>query len=156
MDTPGRRYRCARCGKEVLICSACDHGNRYCADGCAKFARSHSKKQAAQRYQSSLKGRKKHAARQRGYMAKKNKMTHQGSPPCPPDDLLASVLTVPPEIAAHDTAHCHFCNRLLVKFVRNDYLRRRIRRPNPLFDRRKPHYDHYPGARGSSSTVLPC
>lgn len=156
MDTPGRRYRCARCGKEVLICSACDHGNRYCADGCAKIARSHSQKQAAQRYQASLKGRIKHAARQRCYMARKNKMTHQGSPPCTPDDLLASVPMVPVEIASHDTAHCHFCKRVLVKFVRNDYLRRRIRRPIPLFDRRKPHYDHYPGAGSSSFTVPPC
>lgn len=156
MDTPGRRYRCARCGKEVLICSACDHGNRYCADGCAKIARSHSQKQAAQRYQASLKGRIKHAARQRGYMTRKNKMTHQGSPPCTPDDLLASVPMVPVEIASHDTAHCHFCKRVLVKFVRNDYLRRRIRRPIPLFDRRKPHYDHYPGAGSSSFTVPPC
>jgi len=156
MDTPGRRYRCARCGKEVLICSACDHGNRYCGDDCAKLARKLSIKQAGQRYQSSLKGRIKHAARQRGHMDKKKKVTHQGSPPCPPDDLLASIPTVPPEIAAHDPSHCHFCNRLLVPFVRNDSLRRRIRRPLPLFDRRKPRYDHYPGARSPSSEIPPC
>ena len=156
MDTPGRRYRCARCGKEVLICSACDHGNRYCADGCAKLARKLCVKQAGQRYQSSPKGRIKHAARQSGYMTKKKKVTHQGSPLRPPDDLLLSIPTAAPEIAAHDPVHCHFCNRPLVEFVRNDYLRRRIRRPIPLFDRRKPHYDHYPGARSPSSTVPPC
>src|SRR5487761_2760952 len=110
MDTPGRRYRCARCGKEVLICSACDHGNRYCADECAKLARSQSTKQAGQRYQSSPKGRIKHAARQRGYLSKKKKVTHQGSPLRLADDLLRPIPTVTPEKTAHDPAHCHFCN----------------------------------------------
>ena len=156
MDTPGRRYRCVRCGKEVLICSACDHGNRYCAGDCAKLARSHSTKQAGRRYQTSPKGRIKHAARQRGYMLKFQKVTHQGSPPRSPDDLLLPIPTGNPEIAVHDPAHCHFCNRPLVQFVRNDCLRRRIRRSIPLFDRRKPHYDHYPGAGSPGFTIPPC
>lgn len=33
---PGRRYLCANCHTEVLICSPCDRGNRYCSGDCAE------------------------------------------------------------------------------------------------------------------------
>jgi len=37
--TPARFFLCVRCRVQVLICSCCDRGQIYCADGCAQIAR---------------------------------------------------------------------------------------------------------------------
>ena len=162
MESSGRHYLCARCRTAVIVCSHCDRGQRYCAGGCAQMARAYSLKAAGQRYQTSLRGRRTHAARQRVYRAKQIKVTHQGSPPQPPSDLLPSIgettsqstkpaswqvagyPTLCVEIAPPLPWHCHFCGRLQAQFVRHGYLRRRIRRPLRLPDRREAPHEHDP------------
>ena len=132
MDVPGRRYLCARCRIAVLICSHCDRGNRYCTPSCAKAARQRAQREAAARYQQSLRGRHAHAARQRRYRARTQKVTHQGSPPT----------RAPAQLARQPTTHavirmpwcCERCHHALPDWVRQDFLRQRIRRTQP--DRR--------------------
>ena len=125
MDLPGRRYLCARCRTAVLICSPCDRGHRYCTTQCAKQARDQSVRAAGHRYQVSLRGRHAHAERQRRYRARQKKVTHQSSPPPAPPDQLPPGPTVPVIPAPW---HCWRCRHWLPEFVRQDFLRRRIRR----------------------------
>lgn len=125
MDLPGRRFLCAACRTAVLICSHCDRGNRYCTAGCAEQARRQSTRASGCRYQDSLRGRHAHAARQRCYRARAQNVTHQGSPPPVlsgqlPTEPTAPVIPVP--------WHCCRCHRPLPDWVRQDFLRRRIRR----------------------------
>ena len=101
-------------------------------------------KLAGQRYQGSLPGRYKHAARQRCYRARQTKVTHQGSPPQTSNDLLLAIPALRVEITLPLAWHCHFCGRLQVQFVRNDFLRCRIRRHLRQSDRRELHHDHTP------------
>jgi len=44
MDRPARLFLCARCRCQVLLCSHCDRGQRYCTPACSRQAR-----EAAQR-----------------------------------------------------------------------------------------------------------
>lgn len=137
MEPPGRRYLCAHCRCAVLICCRCDRGQRYCADGCAKVARANSVRAAGQRYQASPRGRHAHAARQRRYRLRQEKVTHHGSPPPPPPALLPSDPTTPKTSVSPPPRHCHFCGKEQVEAVRQGFLRGRIRRPSPPSDRRK-------------------
>ena len=100
-------------------------------------------KLAGQRYQLSLSGRYKHADRQRRYRAQQEKVTHQGSPPQPPSDLLPVIPALRLEIELRPW-HCHFCGQLQAQIVRNSFLRRRIRRTLRKSDRRELHHDHAP------------
>ncbi len=80
-----RLYRCQRCGRVVLICSRCDCGQLYCARGCAHKARQESLRRAGQRYQQTLHGKRKHAARMQRYRREqKQKVTHQAPPQSEP------------------------------------------------------------------------
>ncbi len=65
MDQPARLYLCARCRAQVLLCSRCDRGNRYCGRQCRHQAREQARREAAQRYQRSWRGRIAHAQRSR-------------------------------------------------------------------------------------------
>src|SRR5271169_3492525 len=56
--------------------------------GCARRARHRTRRAAGRRYQTSRRGRLRHALRARRYRARRKNVTHQGSPPAPPDDLL--------------------------------------------------------------------
>ena len=87
-DASARLYLCARCRAQVLICSCCDRGNIYCERGCAAESRRTRQRASGQRYQRSLGGRRNHAARAKRYRARQNKVTHQGSPRPPPDDVM--------------------------------------------------------------------
>ena len=125
MDLPGRRYLCAGCRTAVLICSHCDRGHRYCTTTCAKEARRRALRAAGRRYQASRRGRHAHAQRQRRYRVRQQKVTHQGSPP----------VALPAQLAPEPTApvkrtpwHCWRCRHALPEWVRQDFLRRRIRR----------------------------
>jgi hypothetical protein len=90
-------YGCARCGKTVLICSYCDRGQIYCADGCARQARRESLQRAGATYQGTFAGRRKHAARQMNYRRKKQEVTHQGPRPTGNFlDLLPAAIPNPP------------------------------------------------------------
>ena len=57
MDQPARLYLCARCRVQVVLCSRCDRGNRYCGRACRHQAREDARRQTAQRYQRSWHGR---------------------------------------------------------------------------------------------------
>ena len=80
-----RLFLCARCRRQVLICSRCDRGQRYCGARCSGPARRESLRAAGRRYQHSRRGRHCHAERQRRYRrrwredARVHKVTHHGS-----------------------------------------------------------------------------
>jgi len=81
MDIPPRQFICVGCRKQVLICSHCDRSNRYCSKDCWRPIRKLRQRAAGQRYQTSQRGRIKHALRQHRYRARRaNNVTHQGSP----------------------------------------------------------------------------
>lgn len=111
-DEPARRFLCARCRAPMLVCSHCDRGQIYCATGCAAVVRQQSQRDAGRRYQDSLRGRFRHAARTRRWrerqallavpvarseMASPQSVTHQGSP-LPASD--AVLVAVPSPVAA--------------------------------------------------------
>ena len=94
MDQPARLYLCARCRVQVILCSRCDRGNRYCGRVCWRQARTEARRQAAQRYQRSWRGRVCHAQRSRRWRQRRaardaacdagvnaQNVTHQGSRP---------------------------------------------------------------------------
>ena len=80
-----RLFLCARCRRQVLICSRCDRGQQYCGARCSGLARRESLRAAGRRYQHSRRGRHCHAERQRRYRhrcgedARAQKVTHHGS-----------------------------------------------------------------------------
>jgi hypothetical protein len=139
-----RLFLCARCRMQVVICGCCDRGQIYCAGDCARQARRDALRAAAQRYRSSPKGRRRHAARQGRYRSRCKKVTHHGSPPMPADDLLTSNSpesasdAVPAEDRPRRTiTHCHWCGRRCPKLLRQGFLRRRGHRRDRL-QRTKP------------------
>jgi len=74
-----RVFCCERCSRQVRVCRGCDHGQRYCRQGCAQRARCDSQRRAGVRYQGSFRGRLFHARRQCRYRARRcEKVTHQG------------------------------------------------------------------------------
>lgn len=132
---PARLFVCVRCRSQALICSCCDRGQIYCADDCADRARHHAQRAAGRRYQSSRRGRLAHAMRARRYRARCKKVTHQGSPLRPADDLLASgsqAIASGAKASADrpspSSLHCHWCGRRCLALVRQGFLRRRVRR----------------------------
>ena len=44
-----RLFLCARCQRQVRICSYCDRGNQYCGPACARAARNESLRSAGAR-----------------------------------------------------------------------------------------------------------
>jgi hypothetical protein len=91
-DQTGRLFLCARCQAQVLVCSQCDRGQRYCANGCANITRRSRQREAGKRYQQSRTGRHKHAARMhqwRKRLAATTKIvTHHSSQVTPADAVL--------------------------------------------------------------------
>ena len=134
VDATARFYLCAGCRAQVLICSCCDRGNIYCEDGCASAARRSAQQAAGRRYQSSHRGRRKHAERARRYRERQKNVTHQGSPAAPIDDVISSSAAVAPRVvlrvprASHQQSspwRCHLCGRPCSLFLRTGFLRRR-------------------------------
>ena len=79
-----RLFLCARCGRQVRICSDCDRGNFYCSEECAAIRRGASLREAGQRYQRTPKGARNHALRQGAYRVRlREEVTHQGSDEAP-------------------------------------------------------------------------
>lgn len=135
---PARLFLCAGCRAQALICSCCDRGQVYCAGDCAQRARRRKQDAAGRRYQTSHRGRLAHAERARRYRARCNKVTHQGSPQPPSDDLvsrgslaMASGAVFSDERLRRTGTHCHWCGRRCPDRVRHGFLRRRLRRPGP-------------------------
>ena len=131
-----RLFLCGLCRCQVIVCRCCDRGQVYCADGCAGQVRRERQRDAGQRYQRTLQGRRKHAARSRCWRDRQRKnVTHQGPPPPPPGDLLPTdavaipradpTLTEPPR---RTMTHCHWCGRRCLPQLRQDFVRRRDRR----------------------------
>lgn len=144
MHNTARLYHCARCRRQVTICSHCDRGNSYCGKACADLARKSSQKAAGKRYQRSRRGRFKHADRQRRYRARRKKVTHHGSPLRPSNDplTLRSEASETLAVIEDGAVRCHFCRRGCSPFLRLDFLhgtrvcaasdRNVMHRPRPL------------------------
>ena len=90
---PARLFLCACCRVQVLVCSHCDRGQRYCAAGCSAATRQVLQMQAARRYQRSRGGRFKHAARTRRWRERRTALAEKGkrlaNTPCPTGALMA-------------------------------------------------------------------
>ena len=135
MCDSARLYNCVRCHQQVIICSHCDRGNIYCADGCAQKAREEKQKSASRRYQDSTRGRHCHANRQRQYRQRqREKVTHQCSSQLSAYDLLLSEPKV--LVRAVDLFHtaekshhiCHFCGRDCGNRLRFSFLQQQTTR----------------------------
>jgi hypothetical protein len=72
MVQPARLYLCARCRVQVILCSRCDRGNRYCGRQCWRQAREQARREASQRYQRSWRGRIAHAQRSRRWRQRRS------------------------------------------------------------------------------------
>ena len=98
-----RLYNCQRCAVQVRICQSCDHGNIYCAEGCAQICRRESQRQTQARYQKGRRGASRHAARQRRWRERRGApaqiVTHQGSSIA----LSACIVTVSPVTVSQPT-----------------------------------------------------
>lgn len=133
-----RLFLCAGCRAQALICSCCDRGQIYCAEGCGAHARRRGQRAAGARYQASRRGRLTHAERARRYRARCKNVTHQGSPPPPPDDFLsigsptiASDATTADIEPRRPISHCHWCGRRCLDLVRQLCPRSRPRATRP-------------------------
>lgn len=134
-----RRFVCARCQAEVVVCNLCDRGRRYCGSECSSQARGASLREAGRRYQSSSAGRVAHARRARRYRQRRrwsqqppppasaNTVTHQCSQAVDGGDVLAANLN---EVAKSTDSeaprqwHCCWCARTGDDEIRRDFLRR--------------------------------
>ncbi len=127
MQTSSRLYQCTRCHAQVIICSDCDRGQRYCNDGCARDARTDSLKRATRKYQLGRAGRFNNASRQQRFrQRKKQKVTYQGSALKRLRDLLKTRLTQLKKVSRPSFpgtgVYCHHCGALCEPFLRHDFL----------------------------------
>lgn len=142
----GRLFLCARCRVQVLICSHCDRGQRYCAEGCAWEARHQSQREAGRRYGRSRDGRFACAERNRRYRIRRKNVTHQGSPRHRKDAVLvvttAVVASKPVTVDRRAMRwQCHWCGRPCADSVRINPMRgRRVRARN----QQGPEHEHSP------------
>jgi len=132
-----RLFQCLRCRRQVMVCQACDHGQRYCARGCRQLARQDFCKRAQLKYQNSRKGRMNNAQRQHRFRLrqkeKANKVTHQTSLSIPTNDLLIekqganNKASKTPKRYEHNV--CHFCGRHCGDLFRVGFLKKRTTYP---------------------------
>ncbi len=127
MCNSARLYHCCRCQAQVIICSVCDRGHRYCTKGCAAIARSVSQKRAGKKYQSTRAGRFNNAGRQKRYRERHNqKVTHQCSPLVTSHDVLKNKRTGPKKAEQQDQMGgdllCHHCGAVCGSFLRHNFL----------------------------------
>ncbi len=126
----GIAYLYARLGAQVIICSRCDRGQRYCAGVCRHEARSESTKRSTKKYQSTRTGRFNNAARQQRFRQRKQqKVTHQGSTRKVLHDLLKVRLEETKKTQKRSlpgtTCYCHHCGAVCDPFLRLDFLHSR-------------------------------
>ncbi len=129
MSVSSRLYHCCRCQAQVIICSGCDRGQRYCFGQCRYLARTASGKRAAKKYQSTRKGRFNNAARQRRFREQtKQKVTHHGSALKPLRGLLNVPLTQAKKTEKLSLSgtilQCHYCGAVCQPYLRADFLQR--------------------------------
>jgi hypothetical protein len=146
MDRSARLFLCGRCRAQVLLCSHCDRGQHYCGRECSKLARQERRREAAQRYQRSWRGRLAHAERSRRWRARQAAaaaiqeqsgaakiVTHQGCPvPAAAASLAPCASTAISDAATQactashvpSTWRCRRCRHPLRLLVRQGFLRR--------------------------------
>lgn len=127
MQSSARLYSCCRCQAQVIICSRCDRGHRYCAGECAADARSASLKRASKKYQSTRAGRFNNAARQQRYRQRLQQIvTHQGSLPARLHDVLKTrfdwLNTAKKQEQICTDVSCHHCGAVCGPFLRQEFL----------------------------------
>ena len=147
MERPARLFLCSRCRAQVLLCSHCDRGQHYCGRECSRLARQERRREAAQRYQRSWRGRLAHAARSRRWRARQaaradaaveadspNIVTHQCCPapaaaaslaPCASTTVISAAEALTPAPGIPLPWRCLHCQRPLLPHVRLGFLRRR-------------------------------
>lgn len=151
MDS-ARLFLCARCRTQVVLCSGCDRGNRYCGRACSRQARDVARREAASRYQRSHRGRAAHAQRTRcwreraavrdeGDDSEPENVTHQGCPggqdaaplaAWTQDSTIASTniaaeVLAPQEGAITAPGHCRRCAVVLPGWLRQGFVRHAVR-----------------------------
>ena len=127
MQSSARLYSCCRCQAQVIICSRCDRGHRYCTGQCATDARSDSLKRASDKYRSTRAGRINNAARQKCYRERQQQIvTHQGSLLVTSHDVLKTKVHWSEKVRKHDQNGryliCHHCGAVCEPFLRQDFL----------------------------------
>ncbi len=127
MQSSARLYSCSRCQAQVIICSRCDRGHRYCTGQCAADARSASLKRASKRYQSTRAGCFNNAARQQRHRQRQQQIvTHQGSQLATSHDVLKAQSHWPEKVKKYDqngrVLFCHHCGAICEPFLRQDFL----------------------------------
>ena len=154
-----RQFLCARCRKQVTICSHCDRGQIYCSKECSKIRRRELLRMAARRYQKTPRGAHYHARRQHHYRLQNQKVTHQGSngaglkavcgyqngvrQPCT-SLVETQVSGTGTDLTKLGEGCCKFCGRLGSKFTRTGFIKTRR------------HLDeHRRRARGGNFAALP-
>ena len=136
MTSSARLYHCARCHRQAIICSRCDRGQIYCNRGCAQQARTLRQRLANAKYRNSPKGQRANALRQRRFrerarMRITKKVTHQGSQPSAPNDLIPRIPqeghygTRKTRDPQHFDMVCHFCLHRCHPFLRPGFFKRR-------------------------------
>ncbi len=139
MCRTARLYHCHRCHAQVIICSSCDRGQRYCSRECAVSARLESRRRAGKKYQSTHSGRFHNADRQQRFQERqKQKVTHQGSLQVTAHDVLKRKhtgleKTETIEFMGGDL-RCHHCGAVCGPFLRRDFVH--AGRNLPLFRNR--------------------
>lgn len=131
MQTSSRLYHCLLCHAQVIICSHCDHGHRYCLGGCASTARQTSLVRASKKYQGSRRGRFNNAARQQRYrLHQKQKVTHQSIQLTSVNVVLKASQTCRKAVFPGPTQDlvmvCHHCGEVCNPFLRHDFLRGKV------------------------------
>ena len=130
MQSSARLYSCCRCQAQVIICSRCDRGHRYCAGECSADARSDSLKRASDKYRSTRAGRINNAARQQRYRQRQQALmqivTHQGSLPARLHDLLKTrfdwLNKAKKQEQIRTDVSCHHCGAICAPFLRQAYI----------------------------------
>ena len=134
MGHSARLYNCACCGQQVILCSHCDWGNRYCFDGCSKVARKESLGGAGRRYQNTFQGRINNAKRQAEHRIRQalaelesppavEKVTHHGSEGDSPSASIEIDEQRGEGCSFDSLYHCHCCGRVVDPYLRSGYLR---------------------------------
>jgi hypothetical protein len=125
MEHSARIFNCARCHRQVIICSCCDRGNIYCGPVCSQTSRKEHMRAAGKRYQKTYDGRMNHAKRQRRYKKQKiNSLTHHPSQEISTNDLLQSETNKGVKMTSSDELRCHFCGRSCSLLLRTSPLNR--------------------------------
>jgi hypothetical protein len=138
-----RRFLCVGCRVVAYLCTACDRGQRYCSGECARGARRRSQRESDRRYQSSERGRLKHAERARRYRQRCRSVTEHSAAVSLEHDVATTsaasevstpslaeemTTTLASESSTDKKAHlgqvnCHSCRRWCDQWIRHAPLR---------------------------------